>query len=684
MRTKLKSSNSQPIDPSLENSISDLSNDFGLELTSPNHFLNNQLIEPSIDEESDRLIGRYVGKTYLINTLIYSGGLSRVYRANCGDRSVVLKILQLDCSEDSELREKFLAQMQVIACIQTKKSIRVIDYGTDFLPLHQYDAELPYIVSELCEFPSLAENLKNNTYDLPGAIALIIGIIKSLQSLYAGAYLRSESGAIIHPVKLWHHNLKPNNIFLGDLFIQLGDFGGYQLLFLPEQGDWHYAAPEDWQETQLTRDERRDVYGCGLILYEILTGKSPYQVPANSNGSEWQRVISTQPIPTIAANLEIPRALELLVLRCLEKEPQHRFSNLKQLQTALEEIAQIPERKSTKSKRSLLHPFYLIPFGAATIVASLIYLNLNSTPQTEIQPKPQLDLNSANLPPTPGKNPEISSEETLEKNLIKIAEKTSEKIPKKLSEKSSEKSSEKNLVQVKSIQARSFENSLRSIEISNRKNQFAKAESQAKNSTKSLVKPLAKSLPPALLTSTIPQISVANSSTTVSPIIVQVTKAQPIQSASRNLSIPVAKRVEPIPLPSAEFFPRPLAQPRSKLIPPPVVEVVNSQDQAVSKQLQLSISVSNENAANFSELLQRGGELATQTINREFALYPQRQELQVAVVGDRNGQEVPLLLAKVNRNEWQKDANIGRWANFIIKSEALLGSISPSKNSLRR
>jgi serine/threonine protein kinase len=623
----------------------------------------------------DRLIGRYVDEKYLIEELISEGELSRVYRASYDDRLFVIKILHLDCTENQELREKFLWQMQAIACIQTKKAVRVLHYGTDFLPLdrgfEKCDRELPFIVTENCSFPTLAEKLKSDTYDAPKLIKLILDVIKSLQSLYAGAYLRSESGAIIRPVRLLHQNLKPSNIFLGDLFIQLSDFGGYQLLFLPEEGDWHYAAPEDWKDCNYPMDERRDVYGCGLILYEILSGKSPYQFSEYITAEEGKSAIASDPIPNFASNLDIPRSLELLVLRCLEKEPQHRFPNLKQLQLALEDIIQIP-KKTNKRKRSLKHQFPLLALGA-TGIASVIfaYWSLNPTDQkqSEIQPKLQFPEKIAKQVPK-----QIPSQTELQRqSKSKITTLPSQNQP------------NKNLKSIKPTGESLAQNS-------NLGNQLLSSKSQIRLQTKSSFQ-LARRIEPkpildvkSLEISPLPQtpLPLKSSNQSISESEPKTISQPTLTVVDKALPIPVAKRVEQIPKPTQDFFSKPLTQSRTKLIPPPLLDSRNPQDLAISKQLQISVSVSTENVNNFPELMQRSAELATQAISREFELYPQRQELQIAVMGDRNGQEIPLLLAKMTRSQWESNANIGRFANYIIKSESLLASLPSARTNQKR
>ncbi|MDX1977189.1 MAG: protein kinase [Pseudanabaenaceae cyanobacterium bins.68] len=525
----------------------------------------------------DRLIGRYVDSKYLIEALVSNGLFSRIYRASCGDRVIAFKILHLDCTSDPELGEQFLRQMQLVACVQTKKVLRVFDYGIDFFPLEVLgsDRQLPYIVSEFCDFPNLTER----TYDPIAATRLILEIIKSLQSLYAGAYLRSESGSIIRPLQFWHHNLKPSNVFIGDLYPLLADYGGYQLLAFPDL-DWQYAAPEDWQ-ADLPRDQRRDVYGCGLILYEILTGQPAYQPQDGMRA--WQQAIAHQPISGFSPQLNIPRELELITLRCLEKHPQHRYQNLKELQLALEQFSQIPSTAVLAPKRSR---------QIAPVLASAALIPLALVTLTQLQPRPT-PLANPNLPTPP--------------QPLALARPQPQPV-----------------APLRRIRA--FQPALK-ISRPNRQNTAQIIE-------RSQPREVEPNIPPQAPVKVLP---------------------------------PIAKRPAPIPAPLPLLPPPPLPQPQTKLIPPP--SIFELQDGST---IRLLLPVSDQQKNNFTGLIDRSAELAGRSITQAFGLNPQRQEVEIAIIGSRNGAEVPLLLAKVSRSQWQSDPNINRWANYILKAESLL------------
>ena len=270
---------------------------------------------------------------YKILGTIAQGGMGVVYRANdlVMDRVVAVKVLQPHLLDNEKARQRFEKEMQ--ACINFKHPnvVSVFDYG--------YSPEkVPYMVMEYCSGKTLAEALRDvRTLDLETFVKLFTQVCSAL--------------ACAHDKKVTHRDVKPNNIILigqGDeLLIKLLDFGiakGFgesnTLQKLTQTGDAlgspHYMSPEQCKTLPL--DGRSDIYSLGCVMYETVLGRVPFNGPNALTTILMHINDRCPPFSMVEPGLQVPVALEHIILNCLEKNPNDRYQTARALSEALQEF----------------------------------------------------------------------------------------------------------------------------------------------------------------------------------------------------------------------------------------------------------------------------------------------------------------------------------------------------------
>lgn len=313
-------------------------------------------------KQSDAWLGKTLGQggRYQLDTLLGYGRSGRVYKAL--DRKLSLdgtdiyravKFLAINLSDRKPEWEKFQRHVQIFTGVRDSHVISVLDYGiASTRTRNGTSLDLPFLVMEYVSAPSLAEILE--TYaPLPveRTLGLARQIVAAVQSLHSGSGQGGPSSS-----QLVHGNLTPSNLFVleqstGEDWIKVGDFGQFSLLAQlqlpiltssPQHGSATpvYAAPESFRP-EATVDGRADLYGLGCILYQMLTGTSPFgPITTRQTLEQWGNLHQSQPVRPFPKSLMIPSSLETLVQRCLQKTPSSRFSTLKELDRALEQEQQ--------------------------------------------------------------------------------------------------------------------------------------------------------------------------------------------------------------------------------------------------------------------------------------------------------------------------------------------------------
>jgi predicted ATPase len=267
----------------------------------------------------------FAGGRYLVERELGHGGQKRVFlaRDTLLKRLVAIALLTTD-DENLEDRKRLRSEAEAMARLGDMPNIVAVhDFGEE--------AGHPYIVSQYIESGSVASLLKSaEDGRLPLDQALRIGA----QVARALAYSH-ERGVV-------HGDVKPNNVWLmRDGTAKLGDFGlavGAELPRFTEKGTLlgtvAYMAPE--LLTEFKRGPLADLYALGVMLYEMVAGRLPFQ-DDQQLGIIWQHV-NARPVSPTWHNPNIPRALEALILRLLAKAPEDRLRSAHDVATALETI----------------------------------------------------------------------------------------------------------------------------------------------------------------------------------------------------------------------------------------------------------------------------------------------------------------------------------------------------------
>jgi serine/threonine-protein kinase len=279
---------------------------------------------------SSSYIGYVIDGRYRIEGVLGRGGMGVVYRARHEviDKLAAIKILLP--TEDAEVVERFVNEARAATAIGNAHIVDTVDFGA--LP----DGST-YFVMEYLEGRTLARMIKAEQFvELPRAIAIAKQI--------------AEGMSAAHRAGIVHRDLKPENIFVckqdgNDEFVKLLDFGIAKVQHAQNRitragtifGTPHYMSPEQAAGTEV--DPRTDIYSLGVILYEMLSGKVPFDAE-NPMGLLTQHMY-TDPTPLTkleAAPQAIPSALDAIVLKCLAKKQDERYDTMDDLAEDLDRV----------------------------------------------------------------------------------------------------------------------------------------------------------------------------------------------------------------------------------------------------------------------------------------------------------------------------------------------------------
>ena len=276
----------------------------------------------------DQYIGKLLDNRYEILELIGVGGMARVYKARCHwlNRYVAIKILRDDLAQDSEIRRRFHDESQAVAMLSHPNIVAVYDVSRA--------SDQEYIVMELIDGITLKQYMqrKGNKLSWREALHFITQIVKALG--------HAHSRGIIH------RDIKPHNIMvLRDGSVKVADFGiarvsagGHSTLTQEALGSVHYISPEQARGSRI--DARSDLYSAGVVLYEMITGRLPFE--GDNPVSVAIQHINSIPLSPREIDPELPEALEAITMKAMAPNPDDRYLSADEMLADLEEFRKNP------------------------------------------------------------------------------------------------------------------------------------------------------------------------------------------------------------------------------------------------------------------------------------------------------------------------------------------------------
>ena len=276
--------------------------------------------------DNDKYIGRLLDGRYEILEVIGTGGMAVVYKARCHrlNRLVAIKILKDDLSQDEEFRRRFHAESQAVAMLSHPNIMSVYDVSTS--------DEADYIVMELIDGITLKQYMeKKGTLNWKETLHFSIQIAKALE--------HAHSRGIVH------RDIKPHNVMvLKNGSIKVTDFGIARImsnnntLTKEALGSVHYISPEQAKGGRV--DNRSDLYSLGVVMYEMMTGRAPYD-GESPVAVAIQHINGGAPMPS-TLNPNIPGGLEQIIMKAMAVDPDQRYSSATEMLVDLEEFRKNP------------------------------------------------------------------------------------------------------------------------------------------------------------------------------------------------------------------------------------------------------------------------------------------------------------------------------------------------------
>ncbi len=276
----------------------------------------------------DRYLNTVIDGRYDIKQVIGTGGMSIVYKAVDlrSGLTVAIKIMRDELSQNMEFRRRFMTESRAVAMLSHKNIVQIFDVSVR--------DDIQYIVMEWVNGITLKEYITAK------------GRLSEEEALH---FMRQALKALAHAhgKGIVHRDVKPQNIMLLENgTIKVTDFGIAKILTSETRtmsemaiGSVHYISPEQVKGERA--DERSDLYSAGIMFYEMLTGKVPFDADTTVSVALMQMQNEPQPLAEIIP--DIKQGLEQIVMKAVEKNPNDRFSSAWEMITAIDSYIENPD-----------------------------------------------------------------------------------------------------------------------------------------------------------------------------------------------------------------------------------------------------------------------------------------------------------------------------------------------------
>ena len=294
----------------------------------------------------DRFIGRMLDNRYEILEVIGTGGMAVVYKARCHrlNRLVAIKILKDENLEDADFRRRFRAEGQAVGMLNHPNIVAVYDVVTS------KDAD--YIVMELIDGISLKQYMEKK------------GVLNWKETLHFATQI-AKALEHAHSKGLVHRDIKPHNVMvLKNGSVRVTDFGIARVtskastMTKEALGSVHYISPEQAKGGRV--DCRSDLYSLGVVMYEMITGRPPFDGESPVTVA-LQHIAGGAAKPSVL-NPNIPEGLEQIIMKAMAHDAKDRYANAAALLADLDEVRKEPtivfpaEHMASAAKKPVKQP----------------------------------------------------------------------------------------------------------------------------------------------------------------------------------------------------------------------------------------------------------------------------------------------------------------------------------------